>query len=129
MLEKPEGMVILRSVLISVGVGLAVSAGLLLGISGAATAGELSDPVIPILSFLPVGLGSFLSGFLCARLLRNRGLLFGALCGAVIFLPLFIAGYFLSGGVTAVAAIKLAVTVCAAAIGGVAGVNLKKKSI
>ena len=72
--------------------------------------------------------GAFLSGLTAAHLAGRRGLLFGALCGAMLFLLILIAGFVrysgVSGGFTAV---KLLVLTAAGAIGGVLGVGRKKR--
>ncbi|MGN0453081.1 MAG: TIGR04086 family membrane protein [Ruminococcus sp.] len=73
-------------------------------------------------------LSAFTGGYVSARITKSNGLLVGAVCGAVIFLILFIAG--LAGtedNVSYITFVKLiAVTICSA-LGGIKGVNKKDK--
>ena len=72
-------------------------------------------------------LGSFLSGYLAARRIRERGMLVGALCGLIIFLLLMLASFMSRFDVGLAALIKLVISLVSGAIGGIIGVNAKLK--
>lgn len=72
-------------------------------------------------------LGSFLSGYLAARRIRERGMMVGALCGLIIFSLLMLASFMSRFDVGLAALIKLVISVVSGAIGGIIGVNAKLK--
>ena len=72
-------------------------------------------------------LGSFLSGYLAARRIRERGMLVGALCGLIIFFLLMLASFMSRFDVGLAALIKLVISLVSGAIGGIIGVNAKLK--
>ncbi|WMJ84274.1 TIGR04086 family membrane protein [Oscillospiraceae bacterium LTW-04] len=72
-------------------------------------------------------LGSFLSGYLAARRIRERGMMVGALCGLIIFSLLMLASFMSRFDVGLTALIKLIISVASGAIGGIIGVNAKFK--
>ncbi len=72
-------------------------------------------------------LGSFISGYLAARRIRERGMMIGALCGLIIFLLLLLASFMSKFDVGLAALIKLVISVVSGAIGGIIGVNAKFK--
>lgn len=72
-------------------------------------------------------LGSFLSGYLAARRIRERGMMVGALCGLIIFLLLMLASFMSRFDVGLAALIKLVISLVSGAIGGIIGVNARLK--
>ncbi|MFV0498138.1 MAG: TIGR04086 family membrane protein [Candidatus Fimivivens sp.] len=74
-----------------------------------------------------VMLGSFLSGYLAARRIRERGMIVGALCGLTIFSMLILASFMSRFDVGLAALIKLIISIVSGAIGGILGVNAKFK--
>ena len=72
-------------------------------------------------------LGSFISGYLAARRIRERGMMVGALCGLMIFLMLMLASFMNKFDVGLIALLKLIIAVVSGAIGGIIGVNAKFK--
>lgn len=72
-------------------------------------------------------LGSFVSGYLASRRIRERGMMVGALCGFIIFLLLMMASFMSRFDVGLAALIKLVISVVSGAIGGIIGVNAKFK--
>ncbi len=72
-------------------------------------------------------LGSFISGYLAARRIRERGMMVGALCGLMIFLLLMLASFMNKFDVGLIALLKLIIAVVSGAIGGIIGVNAKFK--
>lgn len=72
-------------------------------------------------------LGSFLSGYLAARRIRERGMMVGAFCGLIIFLLLMLASFMSRFDVGLAALIKLVISLVSGAIGGIIGVNARLK--
>lgn len=72
--------------------------------------------------------GCFAAGFLCGRITKGGGLLYGLVCGLVIFfLCLLCEVSFMGGEMGILALYKLVVCVTSAMIGGVLGVNKRRK--
>ena len=82
--------------------------------------------VVP-LAVCAAGCGAFAAGLAAALVAGRRGLLWGAVCGALLFLCLVLAGIVRFGGVDGgFAAIKAAVLTFCGAVGGLIGVNRKR---
>ncbi len=72
--------------------------------------------------------GCFAGGVTAARCTGQNGWLMGLLCGAALFLLLLLAGGFAPLRNTAThPLLKLAVMLVSAAVGGIVGINLKRK--
>lgn len=76
-----------------------------------------------IFTILSLTIGGIVSGYLCGKYRRHRGLIDGVLCGAVLYAMIFAVSAF-SGGFTDIK--KLLLLVVAGAVGGVSGVNSKR---
>lgn len=115
---------LLKPILIGMGVGAVAATGFML--LSALLVYKLSLPLgaMPPMAVAAMGLGSFVGGIAAGLSTKERGLLMGAACGALLYLILLIAGLARTGHVAlGYAAVKWAVmTVCSAA-GGVLGVN------
>lgn len=73
--------------------------------------------------------GCFVSGFICGKIIKGGGLLYGLLCGILIFfLCLLCEVSFMGGDMGVLALYKLVVAVTSAMIGGVLGVNSRRKA-
>lgn len=72
-------------------------------------------------------LGSFLSGYLAARRMREHGMILGALCGLIIFAILLLGSFMSRFDVGLIAVIKLMIAVVSGAIGGIIGVNARTR--
>ena len=80
------------------------------------------------LAVVAAGVGAFAAGLTAALAARRNGLLLGAVCGLLLFLIILLAGSLRSGGVDgSFAAVKAAVLTVAGAIGGVLGVNRRRR--
>lgn len=118
----------LRPLLIGTGIGIVVGVLLLL-----AAAAVMASTQVPAAAVTPVALAAiaaaaFAGGFTAARLLRERGLLIGAACGLLIFLIVAIAGFSVDQAVQGTLLfLKLGLTVGFGALGGILGVNVKRK--
>lgn len=72
--------------------------------------------------------GCFGAGFICCRMTKGGGLMYGLICGLVIFLLCLLCEVsFLGGELGMLAVYKLIVCVTSAMIGGVLGVNKRRK--
>ncbi len=72
-------------------------------------------------------IGAFLGGFISARISGSAGMLIGAVSGALMFILLLAAGAILGQLPEAVSLLRLVLMVLSGAIGGVVGVNRKRK--
>lgn len=77
-------------------------------------------------SFL-IALASFSAGYIAAKNIKQRGMAVGAGCGIVIFVITALISFLNSFEIGLLAAIKLAVSAVSGAIGGILGVNTKRK--
>ena len=83
--------------------------------------------VLP-LAIAAAAVGAFLAGMVAAAMAKRRGLLLGIGCGLVLFLLILLAGFARYAGVDGGnAVVKLAVLPLAGGIGGVLGVNMRKR--
>lgn len=108
--------------------GIAVLAVLLCLFAFALSAGGLTGSSAPMFSSAALAVGAFVSGFITAKLIREHGLLVGALSGAWMFIIVCVVGAFV--GVTELsgaALFRLAISAAAAALGGIVGVNLRRR--
>lgn len=110
-------------------VGLATSLVMLLIFSIVMTVKDVPQGVVPTLTAVSVALGSFVGGFAGARLHRKSGLAFGAVIGVCMYLLLMIVGVIMqSGGLGASVLVKLVVSLASGGIGGIIGVNARRRT-
>lgn len=76
-----------------------------------------------IFTVLSLSVGGIVSGYLCGKYRRHRGLIDGIICGCVLHAMIFAVGNFY-GELTDIK--KLLLLVVAGAVGGVSGVNSKR---
>lgn len=80
------------------------------------------------LAVTAAAVGAFAAGLTAALAARRNGLLLGAVCGLVLFLIILVAGNLRFDSVDgSFAAVKAAVLTVAGAIGGVLGVNRRRR--
>lgn len=117
-----------RAVALSVGVGAGVSFLLLCAFAVLMSVRDLPHSVVVPMSILAVTAGTILSGYCCARILREKGLLWGLCCGTVLFLLAFFCELMLLGQPIGILALyKFIIYAASGMIGGVLGVNQKRK--
>lgn len=119
------------AVALLIGVSLGeVLGGLLLALAALmfVKAGTAPLAAAPTAAALISGASSFAAGWFTVKLCKNRGLVMGALSGALLFLSLFAAAL-ITGGTAPDSPLILRFIVCTAcgAIGGVARVNKRSK--
>lgn len=80
--------------------------------------------LLPLLTTAGAGAGAFLGGWLAARLIGERGLLWGLVCGAVSGAAVLLIALALRGEVSLPAALtRLGALLLAGAVGGILGVG------
>jgi putative membrane protein (TIGR04086 family) len=116
-----------RPVAVSVLAGAAVTALLLLAMAFVLQSRTLPQAVVdPMASFSLAG-GAFAAGLICAKLARRKGLLFGAVCGALLTLIVLIAGLALGDDSFGLPLLfKALFLMLPAMLGGVLGVNTRR---
>lgn len=89
---------------------------------------DMPQALISLFATISFVAGGFFAGFVTATLSQEKGLFLGLCCGAILFLVLVCAGMALNGSAPGMQALtKLISVLLASAIGGVLGVNKKKK--
>ena len=118
----------LRPIIIGAVVGAICCALLLLIMAAVMAAQDIPKSAITPMAVVAAAAGSFIGGIVSARIAKERGLLFGAASGLLLYLLVAIAGFALLKEIRGMfILIKLAVMVGSAAIGGVLGVNMRKR--
>ncbi len=119
---------ILRPLGMGLGIGVIVCAIVLLIAAAIMTTGILPASAVTPVALAAAAIGAFISGFVAARLSRERGLLYGAGVGLLLFLLITIAGMLslqeLRGTMML---LRAALTIGFGALGGVLGVNVKTR--
>ena len=113
---------------IGAGIGILASVCVLLLLSLVMTARDIPHAFVGPMAVTAMAAGSLLAGYLSSTLLGEKGLLAGAAAGGMIFLAAALSG--LAAGSFCLGfqmALRLVTILLAAAVGGVAGVNTKKK--
>ncbi len=118
----------LRPLLIGTGIGIVVGVLLLLAAAAVMVSTQVLAAAVTPVALIAIAAAAFAGGFTAARLLRERGLLIGAACGLLIFLIVAIAGFSVDQAVQGTLLfLKLGLTVGGGALGGILGVNVKRK--
>ena len=118
----------LRPVIIGAVVG-ALCCTLLLAVMAAIVASQdIPKAAITPMAIVAAAAGAFFGCFAAARIAREKGLLIGGACGLLLFILVALAGFaFLKEIRGAYILVKLAVMLVLSALGGVIGVNLRKR--
>jgi putative membrane protein (TIGR04086 family) len=114
----------MKPVAISVLVGAVISALLLLGMAFILSSRTVPQAAVnPMASFSLAG-GGFAAGLCCAKIMRRKGLFYGAVCGALLTGIALLAGLALhDDGFGVPALFKALFLMLPAMLGGVLGVN------
>lgn len=117
-----------RAVALSVGVGALVTFLMLCAFALLMSIKDLPHSAVSPMSILSVAAGTILAGYCCARILREKGLLWGLCCGTAFFLLAFFCELMLLGQPVGILALyKFIIYAASGMIGGVLGVNHKRK--
>ena len=117
-----------RALAVSVAAGVIVTFLILSAFAALMSVRDLPHSAVVPMSIFGVAAGTILAGYCCASILRERGLLWGLSCGAVIFLlALFCELMLLGQPVGVLALYKFIIYAASGMIGGVLGVNKKRR--
>lgn len=120
-----------KSALIPLGFGTAVSFAIcfiLLAIFALILSkGSFGEPTVTALSFAAQTLGALVGGFVSAKIRKKNGLVMGAANGAIMFALLTIISLIIGGALSVLTVIRLILLVLASTLGGIMGVNMRKK--
>lgn len=89
--------------------------------------GALPDEPVGYIVLGILGVGALTGGYTSSRIYKSNGALFGAVTGLSICLIIFLAGIGNFSGFTLMSLYKVIVTLAFAVLGGIIGVNKKKK--
>jgi putative membrane protein (TIGR04086 family) len=80
------------------------------------------------LSVFALSVGAFAAGLVCTRITRRGGLMYGVVCGACLSALVLIAGLITgAGGIGVAGLFRVIFIMLCAVIGGISGVNMRKK--
>lgn len=89
---------------------------------------DIPQSAVTLISTLVFVVGGFVAGYVCARLSHERGMLLGLCCGTCLFFIVSLANLAVDGsGFGMIALTKLIAVLLSAALGGIVGVNKRKK--
>ena len=106
--------------------GVLFSALLLLLFSFILSKKDIPLGTVNLFSAVLISAASFLSGYVAAKSIKQRGMAIGSACGMIIFLFVALLSFMNSFEIGVLAAIKLIISVLSGAIGGIIGVNSKR---
>lgn len=84
-------------------------------------------PAIAPFAIGSICIGTFAGGYITARINKNMGMAVGAICGLLVFVIFLGAGAIFGSELGVVSIIRGIVAVIAGALGGVLGVNKRKR--
>jgi len=127
--EEPVMLKWLRPVVLGTVIGVLCCLAVLLIFALLMAMRDIPQAAVMPMAVIAGAVGAFIGGVLSARLAGSRGMVYGAACGALMYLLILIAGFSLLQNVNGLyAVIKLFAVVASAAVGGVYGVNSPKRS-
>jgi putative membrane protein (TIGR04086 family) len=119
---------LLRSVAIYGGIGIFISFILTLLFAYLLSAKDMSSNMPDIFSIISLALGGFTGGFFISKKIKKRGAILGLFAGLFIFIITIIAGLFFNTfSFSIFGLIKNIILLIASVVGGIMGVNIKKK--
>lgn len=89
--------------------------------------GSLFADTANFLMLVPIAIGSYTGGFICARINKTNGLLLGGLTALCLLLVIVAVGIGTDKSITYMLLIKAFICLLSGAFGGVKGVNKKEK--
>ncbi len=125
---ESSAMKIVRPFLVGSGVGLAVGLVILLLASLVMMSGAFPSSLVTPIALVIMAIAAFVGGLVSATVSRERGLLYGAGCGLLLFLFVTVLGMAVSQELRGVMMlIKAGLAIGSGALGGVLGVNRKRR--
>lgn len=121
--------VIIRSVLIGSLTGILICVFLLILCAFMFTkSNNLPYVMVQPMTIAIAGIGAFAGGYCSARVSMERGMMCGMMCGFIMFVAMFIAGLIsVRESLTMITVIRFTLMLLTGAIGGIVGVNKRKK--
>lgn len=118
----------IRIILIGIGIAVAVMLLLMCVICAVISLTSIFPySVLPYILLIADAVGAFCGTYFSAAVIRNRGLIIGAIGGFVLFIIHFIAGLSTGETITLLTLLRFIVLMVFGAAGGIAGVNKKEK--
>ena len=125
---KSEYMAMLTPVLIGAGIGVVVILLLLVLFSFLLTIRDFGPGAVMPMSTACVGFGAFASGFTASKINGKNGFMIGLFSGAVLYVLFLLVSLIVSGGaISLVSFFRLIIMLVCSAIGGIVGINFKRK--
>ena len=88
---------------------------------------DLSNNFSTLVSGICLGIGAAVSGFLSSKKIKSQGIVNGLFCGVILYFFIFLLSLFFSENSFSIITLShLMISLLAAAIGGVLGVNTSK---
>lgn len=117
-----------KNILISIISFCILTSILLLFMASIITVQNIPHNVFPFISSIVVGISSFVSSFILAKLTKEKGLLNGVLLGIFLSVIISFIGLVLNGiQISTLMYIKTIIIIIMSSLGGVLGVNAKKR--
>lgn len=88
---------------------------------------DFGEPTLTALSFSAQTLGAIVGGFAAAKINKKNGLIMGAANGGIVFALLTVLSLILGASLSIMTVIRLIMLVLGSTLGGIMGVNIRKK--
>lgn len=123
-MSEKNGAWLLISSAIGAGIGTLCAAVLIFAMAAVLAIGNIPTALIIPLVTAALAFGGFAAGIAAAKLSKSRGMVCGAIAGALFFLLVWASGGIIGeAAFGAITAIKAGIMILAAAFGGIIGVN------
>lgn len=101
---------------------------LCIGSTGILITGSIPHNYMSVISIALCSVSSLISGYVSARVTKEKGMVIGSTSGVIIFIILLLAGFiFGNGSFTYLTLVKLALFTLCGALGGIKAVNKKDR--
>lgn len=126
--DSTDTVRILRPVAVSVAFGAVVSVVILVLFALLLSGRTIPQPMIDPMATFAMSVGAFVSGLICAKMIHRNGLMCGLICGIVFAAILLACSFAVPDSALGLGAlIKIALMLFSSMIGGVLGVNTKRR--
>lgn len=123
-MSEKNGAWLLISSAIGAGIGTLCAAVLIFAMAAVLAIGNIPTALIIPLVTAALAFGGFAAGIAAAKLSKSRGMVCGAIAGALFFLLVWASGGIIGeAAFGAITVIKAGIMILAAAFGGIIGVN------
>lgn len=127
--KETDFTIALKAILFGVAVGAAICAGFLFLFAFLFVAVKsIPQFMIQVIAIICAAIGAFVSGYISIRIYRSKGLIYGAFAGFLLFVLLTLIAFIISRDkFTYITLIRLLTMVFSGAVGGILGVNKKRR--